>query len=291
VKPVTDYLRRKLDAFALEQVSSRSLGVVRIMTSLDIIYEFASPFATHRMDQHPEILVLVWVMFIANWFVLFGYKTRWSTAILAISFGILHLYFGRWLMVVPKLQQPVQVFQVIAVLAIAPSGRSLSIDRALAVRRALREGREPPPERIPFWVLDILAVEVAAIYLWAGLDKTDAAWLHGERMEHYYMYWFGSSDSLVYTPWVHGICVFLAWATTIVELALAVGLLFRRTRVYVVWLGFMLHIGILFVFAVTYFSMMMMTVLFACLPPQRVHEMISLMFREPSEPSSPEPAG
>ncbi|HVI03479.1 MAG TPA: HTTM domain-containing protein [Enhygromyxa sp.] len=268
--------REKVERFGLEQVSSRSLGLIRILTCLDIIFEYASPWVSHRVDNELEILVLTWIVFLSNWFVLVGYKTRIASAILFCSFGVLHLWYGQWLGM-NMFRQPVQMFQVITVLALAPSGRSLSIDRALEVRRAKREGRAPPPEQLSYWVLDVLAVEVAAIYLWAGLDKTDPAWFRGERMEHYYMFWYGSSDSLIYTPWIHEISVVMAWATTILELSLAFGLVFRRTRYYVVWGGFVLHIGILFYFAVTYFSMMMMTVLIACIPPKWVHDFISLI--------------
>lgn len=279
------FVRERAERFGLEQVSSRSLGLVRILTSLDIIFEYASPWCSHRVDNELEILLLVWLVFLSNWFVLVGYKTRIASALLFLSFGVLHVYYGQWLGM-DKFRQPVQMFQVITILAIAPSGRSLSIDRALAVRKAKREGRAAPPEQVSYWVLDVFAVEIAAIYLWAGLDKTDPAWFRGERMEHYYMFWYGGSDSLVYTPWIHDISVVMAWATTILELSLAVGLLFRRTRYYVVWGGFLLHIGILFYFAVTYFSMMMMTVLIACIPPQWVHNFISLLGSDPD----PDPA-
>jgi hypothetical protein len=268
---VAGYLREKLDNFAFAEASSRSLGLVRILITLAIIYEFASPWVSHRVDDDSKLLVTTWILFISNWFVLVGFKTRVATLIWWVSFGIIHLYFGRHLDVL-DMQQPVLVFQIMTVVALAPSGRSLSIDRALEVRRARREGRAPAPERIPYWVYDILAIEIASIYFWAGQDKTDAAWLRGERMEHYYMYFYGGSDSLVRYPWIHTICMVMAWATTALELSLAFGLVLRRTRVYVVFGGFLLHIGIMFYFAVTYFSMAMMMVLLACLPPQWIHD-------------------
>jgi hypothetical protein len=277
------WLRQAIERFGLEQVSSRSLGLIRILVALIIIFEFASPWCSHRVDDRIATLVLTWVVFVSTWFMLVGYKTRVASVLLMLSFGTLHIYYGQWLGIA-QFRHPIQEFQVITVLALAPCGRSLSLDRALEVRKARREGRAPVPEQMPYWVLDVLAVEVAAIYLWAGFDKTDPAWFRGERMEHYYMYWYGGSDSLVYTPWIHDINVVMAWATTILEFTLAIGLLFRRTRHYVVWGGFALHLGILFYFSVTYFSMMMMTVLLACIPPRWIHNFISLIGAE-SEPA------
>jgi Vitamin K-dependent gamma-carboxylase len=285
VSRVIGLLREKLDRFALAEASSRPLGLVRILITLAIIYEFASPWVSHRVDDDARLLVVSWIMFIANWFMLVGWKTRVVSKIWWVSFGIIHLYFGRHLDVL-DMQQPVLVFQIMTLVAFAPAGRSLSIDRAREVRKARREGRQPAPERIPYFVYDLFALVIASIYFWAGQDKTDAAWLRGERMEHYYLLFYGGSDSLMARPWIHEIAMVMAWATTVLELTLAFGLILRRTRVYVVFGGFVLHIGIMFYFAVTYFSMAMMMVLFACLPPQWFHDFIAAI-GDDGEPASP----
>lgn len=287
---VITYLRGRIEAFAFAEASSRALGLLRILLCLEVIYEFASPWVSHRVDHVPYLLVTTWVLFISNWFVLIGYKTRISTILWWGSFAIIHLWFGR-IEGVLDMQQPVMCFQTMTVVMLAPSGRSLSLDRALEVRRARREGRAPPPETIPFWVYDLLAIEIAAIYFWAGQDKTDAAWFNGERMEHYFMFFYGGSDTLVYRPYVHDISVMMAWTTTVFELALAFGLIFRRTRKYVVFLGFALHIGILFYFAVTYFSMLMLMVLFTGMPPQWFHDFIGRIGDDGSMPSVPDKPG
>src|SRR5690554_6237952 len=91
--------------------------------------------------------------------------------------------------------------------------------------------------------------------------------------------WYGGSDSLVYSALLHPGAVFFAWSTTILEYALAFGLLSRRFRPYVLWGGVMLHVGILFMFSVTYFSTMMLLVLGLCLPPRVVDEFVSLLTR------------
>lgn len=285
---VGDYLREKVEAYALEEVSSRSLGLIRIALCFNILNEYVSYLAIHHNDTRPVVIALIWVLFVANFFVMFGYKTRWTVIVWWASFAILHLYFGRYLYEVVRMKQPVQAFQCITVLTISGGcGRSLSIDRALEVRRARAEGREPAPERVAAWTYDLIALVIASIYFWAALDKTDAAWFRGERMEHYYMSWYGGSDSLVYTPWVHWGAVFFAWATTILEFALAFGLVFRKSRPWVVIGGFMLHIGIALTLAVTYFSFKMMAALFACVPPNWVHRVVGGMLGDPREPAPP----
>lgn len=278
---VRDWMRAKLEAFAFAEASSRSLGLIRILVALNLFNEFGVQMALHRIDGRPEVIVLAWLLLAANFFVMVGYKTRWATLVWCLCWGVLHLYFGRWLGEVPVLQNTVQAFQCIVVLTIAPCGRSLSIDRALEVRSARAEGRDPTPETTPAWVYDLLLLIIAVIYLWAAHDKTDPAWLHGERMEMYFIRWYGSSESLSIWPWVHPAMVAAAWSTTIVEFMLAFGLVFRRTRAWVVVLGFMLHLGIAMTLAVSYFSFKMMVMLFAAVPPQRVHELIGAVLGEP----------
>jgi hypothetical protein len=90
----------------------------------------------------------------------------------------------------------------------------------------------------------------------------------------------------VYWPWFHDVSVLMAWVAVTFELALAFGLIFRRTRKYVVFLGFALHIGILFYFAVTYFSMLMLMVLFTCMPPQWFHDFVSRIGDDGAQPVS-----
>lgn len=281
---LAEWLRARLDAFVNEEVSSRSLGVIRILITFNILNEYTAHLVLHQVDSSPALIAVVWTMLVADVFVMVGYKTRWSTLAWALSFGILHLYFGRFLGEVTRMAQPVQAFQCIMVLTIAPSGRSLSIDRALEVRRARAQGREPEPERVPHLALDLIMLSIASIYFWAALDKTDAAWLRGERMEMYYIKWYGGSDSLVYTPWMHTVCKLMAWATTGLEFALAFGLVFRRTRPWVVIGGYLLHIGIAMTLAVTYFSFKMMVMLFAAVPPRWVHQVFALVFDEPETP-------
>jgi hypothetical protein len=162
-------------------------------------------------------------------------------------------------------------------LAVTPSGRSLSIDRLIELRRARRENREPAPERMPWWQLELFLLTIASLYMWTAYDKTDEKWFRGERMERYYLEWYGGSDSLVYSPWVHSICVIMAWATTALEFTLAFGLLIRRFRHVVLWGGIMLHAGILYTLSVPFFSVLMFVMLIAAARPWKVHEFLTLL--------------
>ena len=128
---------------------------------------------------------------------------------------------------------------------------------------------------MPWWQVELFILQISAVYLWAAQNKSDPAWFRGERMERYWVEWFGGSDSLAFKPLIHPIAVFFAWSTTILEYTLAFGLLVRRWRPYLMWGGVMLHLGILYSFSVTYFQSMMFLILALCLPPQVVDNFIS----------------
>lgn len=276
---VVQWLRGKFVAFATEEISSRPLGMFRIFAAMIFIYQFAGPFVTYKADYMTGAPLTLCVFFVSAFFMMVGYKTRWSAAIFALSFAVLQLYYGIHEHTY-KFYKPVQQFQVAVILALTPCGRSLSIDRALEVRRAAKEGREPEPERMPWWMLELLILQICVVYFWAAENKSDDKWFRGERMERYYLEWYGGSDSFVYSPIVHPVAVFFAWATTILEYVLAIGLLSRRVRPYLLWGGVMLHLGILAIFSVTYFSFMMLLILLMCMPPRWIHDFISLVIAD-----------
>jgi hypothetical protein len=273
------WLRGMLESFACAEISSRPLGMFRIFATFILIYQYAGLWVSHGIDHFPVAMVTVWVFFISAFVTMVGYKTRWASIILALSFAVLHLYYGVHHEIY-KFSKPVQQFQVAVILALTPCGRSLSIDRALEVRRAIRERREPEPERMPWWLLELFILQIAVVYLWAAEDKSDDKWFRGERMERYWVEWYGNSDSLAFSKLVHPIAVFFSWSTTILEYVLAFGLPIRKLRPYLLWGGILLHLGILSGLAVTYFSFMMILILLLCMPPQWIHDFISLVIQD-----------
>lgn len=277
--------RAKLDAFVGAEISSRPLALIRIFGAVLVIFRLVPKLSPHHLEE-PYAPLLAWILFLSAGFMIVGYKTRWFAGFAAAAFAVLHLYFGEYEGNM-GLAKPVLPFQMMVLLALTPSGRSLSIDRAIEVRRARREGRDPPPERMPWWQLELFLISIASLYFWAAENKTDKAWLNGERMERYWIEWFGGSDSLVYSPIVHPISVFLAWSTTMLEFVLAFGLLTRRFRHWVMWGGVLLHVGILYTLSVPYFSMLMFTMLIAAARPEKIHELLSLLGDEGG--GSPEP--
>src|SRR5690606_7788363 len=82
----------------------------------------------------------------------------------------------------------------VCLLPMIPGGRWYSVDRWLAVRRAAREGREPPAERGDLWGLRLMAIFLSLLYISTAHHKTAMPWLSGERLDAIFAYrYFGST--------------------------------------------------------------------------------------------------
>lgn len=255
------------------EASSRSLALARIAIGLAIWEQYTSPWVGHRVDDVAGVLVLAWTVLLTVWLVIFGLATRWATACMALAFAGVHLYYGVHLGD-PALAAPIPHFQLVVLLAITPCGRSLSLDRALAVRRARRNKTAPPPETAKAWHLDLFALQAASMFLWLGIADTKSDWLGGDWLVRDVVHWYGS-DMLAAHPGLPALCAFAAKFVLVVEFAVAALLPWRPLRSIGMWLG----LGFVFLdmlllghsFAGFYAHLILMVSLVACAPWQRVH--------------------
>lgn len=272
-------LGKFLGEFLGAEVSSRSLAFVRIFGAMSIYVEFASPWCAHRMDDMLGTLVLAWVVLIGAWFVVFGLWTRISAIAVALSFAILHLYYGVELGI-EKLVYPVREFQLAVLLAIVPCARSLSVDRVLAKRRAKRDGTPPPPpERVPWWMLELFVLQQCSVFFWYGVDGCRPEWLDGSEIEMSFVQFYGIADSFVVHPSLSAIIHASAWGLTILNFVLAGGLLIRRARPYLCWVALAYMFAGMTLFSHTYASsyeyLISMTILIACVPPKWLDALVA----------------
>jgi hypothetical protein len=274
--PSRSLLGRLEDLFGAE-VSSRSLGLVRIVVGLMIWEQFTSPWCGHRMDDHAGTLVLAWIVLLGVWLVIWGLWTRFATVAVALAFAGIHLYYGVHLDDA-KLADPILEFQLVALLALTPCGRSLSIDRALELRRAKNEGRPPRPERAPWWTLELFLIVVASMFFWLGWSSLDDDWLSGAFYERLVLHWYGS-DVYAAHPRLPSLLRPAAWLTTVLEFGVALGLILRPLRVYAMWVAFVLMFVNWMLFGHSYESVWVfvvpLTPLVACIPPDKLEALVA----------------
>ncbi len=250
------------------------LGVLRIALIGLEWARYARNFQLFR-DSRPEMMGLSALFFLATSLSFFGLWTRPAMALNAAVMLITYYYVGFALDVEPYTHHHTYLLMAFAVvMALTPSGRSLSIDRWLALRKARRQGAPAPEQVGNLWALPLLGVQLSAIYFWSAWDKCYGAFISGERMEHYLMYlYFGSTYPDL--PGFRGLMVVSAVGTIMLEFGLAVALWIPRTRTVAIVVGIVFHALLYWWLPVGVFSLTMWVCYLAFIPPERVQRVLS----------------
>jgi hypothetical protein len=145
-----------------------------------------------------------------------------------------------------------------------------------ALRRAERTGEAPPPEHGRLWALRLIGLQLSAIYFWAAFDKTDWAFLSGQRLEQT-LIWVHSGrpleEWLLWAPFLVAASV----AVVVLEYALAFAIHVRRWLWFVLPIGIMLHAAFYLLLPVDTYSITMVALYLALLDPNAVHRCLDRM--------------
>lgn len=256
--------------------STRSAGLIRIGLALLLWTRWASEWCLPALrSAEPWRWLLSISFFLSTTLMLFGIWSRLSTLWAAANALVFTYYLGYHLGQESYTHHHVAALcTAVVLLSLCPNGRSYSVDRWLAVRRA-EEGGEPPPlERGPTWGIHLIALHVAAIYFWGAISKCSDAYLSGQRMEHYLMSIYLGSD---YPRWpgFHTLMRASAWGSMLFELLLAPGLFIRPLRGPLLVLGLLFHGLIYWTLPVGMFSALMGVLYLAFLDPDALHVWLS----------------
>jgi uncharacterized membrane protein YphA (DoxX/SURF4 family) len=168
------------------------------------------------------------------------------------------------------------------ILALTPCGKSFSLDRWIAIRRAEKTDQPWPKEWGNVWAVRLVALQLSAIYFWGAVDKVRWAYLGGDRVEQPLMYLYIGSDFP--GEWFHWLAIGTAFATVTLEFTLTVGLWIRRVQLPLMVAGFIFHAGLYYFLPVTVFSIASMVAYLAYLHPDDVHRAFGRMLsRGPAE--------
>lgn len=269
--------------FATE-ASTRSSALIRILLAC-IAWAAFGRHAFLHLDLSPLGLLRSTAFNVGASMMLFGIFSRLSTLVTASSVVWFVFIMG------PRgfddfLHHNTRTLAVALLLAsLLPSGRSYSVDRWLALRRAERRGEAPPEEKGNVWGLRLLALHVSSIYFYGVVSKCNVGFLSGARMEHYAMWFFFGSRYPTW-PGFSALMTAGAIATVVFEAALAVGLFHRRARRYLVPPGLLMHGAFYWLLNVSTFSATMWTLYLAFYDPQEVHRVIERLSGHPREARS-----
>ena len=169
--------------------------------------------------------------------------------------------------------------------ALTPCGRSYSVDRWLAVRRARKLGLAPRPERGNLLGLRRMALQLAVMYFFTAADKTHWDYFSGARIEKLLMkYHFGST----YPDWpgFHELCVVLGVMTVVLEYSLAFGLFLPRARRILVPAGVLFHVGLYYALPVSTFSLTVILLYLAYFDPDAAHRTLDEIQASGEQPAA-----
>jgi vitamin K-dependent gamma-carboxylase len=257
------------------RVSMRGLALLRVLTG-PVVLLHLRPFLSDTLDGrtyqdafnqpyaawYPELpeaayVALLWLAAVAAVAMSLGILTRITTA---TTFAI--VAYNVFLSTTHFHNNRAYLLIVLGVLAVAPTGRELSVDAWLRRRQ-----KRPALERTaPAWPLWLLRFECAAVYGASGLSKlVDPDWFGGtvtwQRVVR-------ARDDLQALPdWTVSILTNRDFHTgaakfvVLTELFIAVGLWSRRTRYAAVWVAVVFHLSIEASASVQVFSFLAIAVL------------------------------
>ena len=175
---VADFVRWGADA----QGSTRPLGLMRIAIATIVFVRFANEVSLYQ-GASLSFVLLGLVFFGLTSMMLVGYMAQAACAGVALTLMTMHFYMGHISGYPGWASHHIYILIVsVSLLALSPCGRSFSWDRYRALAQA-QDARDVPPEYGDLWPQRLIALQLAALYFWAAVDKTNWSFLSGERLE------------------------------------------------------------------------------------------------------------
>lgn len=249
--------------------STRPAALMRMALAAIALVRFGSELAPYNAGSPAAAAAgLLFFVFAAMSFV--GYMSRLAIGGLgAVLFIAVYVYGGLGLGVPGWGHHHVYLLAMACLfLAGTDCGRSYSLDRL----RALAAG-VAPPERGALWGQRLIALQLAAMYFWTAVDKTDWAFLSGERLQQIFV-WTYSGRALEFLLAWPALIAAMAIAVVVVEYWLAFAILSRRQRRYALPAGLAMHATFYLMLPVDTYSVTVMALYLALVDPDAVHRFI-----------------
>lgn len=253
--------------------STRPIGLLRIALALIILARFAAEL-TFFNTLEASGLILCLLFFTVTIMMLAGYMTRIATACVAGS--LFEIYFtGSYGNSVTQWNHHhvYLLMSATTLLACTPCDRSYSVDRYRALRNAERKGESPPPERGRLWGQRLIVLQLGALYFWTAVDKSDWAFLSGQRLEQI-LTWTYSGRPLEILLDFPFILAAISIVVVAVEYGLALGIFVRRWHRFVIPIGLTLHASFYVLLPVETYSITMMALYLTLPDPDSLHRFL-----------------
>jgi hypothetical protein len=257
-------LIERLERIAAEHGPAEAFGLLRIGLVLLVWSEWGRELQLFRSVE-PSRLGLSVVFWIATGALFVGFRSRIAAIATMLCVQWIYQIEGHlWGKEAWAHHHSWVIVSTTSLLALAPVERWWSVDAWLA-RRA---GAPLSPDG-PQWVRYLIGFQLCNVYFWGAWDKTSAAFLSGERMQHHMMSLFWGSDP-VPGGWFAPLMAALAVLTVGIEYALPFALWSPRWRTAALLAGVGLHALFYVLLPVGTFSAVMVLCYLAFLPPESI---------------------
>jgi len=278
---MADFLRWGADA----QGSTRPLGLMRIAIATIVFVRFANEVSLYQGDSLSFVLLGL-AFFGLTSMMLVGCKAQAACTGVALTLMTMHFYMGKVHGYPGWSSHHIYILVVsVSLLALSPCGRSFSWDRYRALAQA-QDARDIPPEHGDLWPQRLIALQLAALYFWAAVDKTNWSFLSGQRLEEAFI-WSFTGRALEPLISLGAILAVLSILVVVVEYFLAFAIFVRHWQAFVLPLGLALHAAFYVLLPVNTYSATVMVLYLALLDPDAVHRFLDRMIQNHGQSHSP----
>ena len=245
--------------------STRPLALFRIALVILVWTRLSADLALWNATGPIEAMVGL-TLLVLGALLLVGIHTRRTAALFATTMVVIYFHLGINEGHVPFTHHHIYLLMICSVLvALGPCERSFSYDAWTAATRGT-----PLSENGRLTANHLIILQLAAIYFWTAVDKSNFIFLSGLRLDqilhlHYYESVF--APILLWKPLVLSASI----AVVIVEYALAVLVLSRRNLRLTFGLGLLLHGSFFYLLPVQTFSATMLAMYIMLARPEAVH--------------------
>lgn len=256
--------------------STRAVGLLRIALASIILARYGREVGFYAADNIYYLLLGVY-LFALSALMLLGYCARAATALTAATLVFMYFLFGNspgqfgW-----NSHHSYVLMISVVFLSFTPCDRSYSLDRYLAVRRAEAEGRPAPPEFGRLWATRLIGLQMSAIYFWTAIDKTDWAFLSGQRLEQIMVWHYSGRPLEEFFLW-SPLLIAASVAVVAVEYFLSFAIHVRPLQWIAIPMGIVLHAVFYVMLPVETYSITMIALYLVVVSPEAVHRFMDGM--------------
>jgi hypothetical protein len=253
--------------------STRGVGLLRMALAAIILIRYDSEVAFFAHGDAAHTVLAVY-FFVLTPLMFVGAYTRLVVPLVALMLAVMYFGFGFMPGKVGWNHHHSYILMISVVfLSFTPCGRSYSIDRYREIVEASRRGVAPRPERGRLWGTRLIGLQISALYFWTAYDKSDWAFVSGQRLEQIMVWHYSGS---VVEPWVTA-PLFLVGASVMVlvgEYLLAVAIHVRRLQPVAIPAALAMHAAFYMLLPVETYSITMIALYLVVVNADALHRFL-----------------